>query len=62
MNPAEIAGRIENIKSTLEKAFDEGKIDFDHIGRELDAIKNDLIGVKPERNEPATLVSPEDYR
>lgn len=66
MNQTEIAARIEAIKTTLDRAFDEGKIDFDAIGNELEAIKTAVEELKvasaphPVREETAVQV--EEYR
>ncbi|OGC94193.1 MAG: hypothetical protein A2W25_04935 [candidate division Zixibacteria bacterium RBG_16_53_22] len=62
MNQSELIGRIEAIKAALDRAFDDGKIDFDRIIDELDAVKAALSGADGGRDEAHVAVSPEEYR
>ena len=62
MNQSELIGRIEAIKAALDRAFDDGRIDFDKIGDELDAIKAALAGAGEGKNEPAADVRADEYR
>lgn len=66
MNQTEIVARIDAIKSTLDRAFDEGKIDFDAIGNELEAIKlavlNQKVIVAPHSAREEVAVQVEEYR
>jgi hypothetical protein len=62
LNQSELIGRIEAIKAALDRAFEDGKIDFDRIIDELDAIKAALSGAAGGRGETAAAVSVEDYR
>ena len=61
MNQGELIGRIESIKAALDKAFDDGKIDFDRIADELDAIKAALANAG-DKIDQAVALSAGDYK
>ena len=50
----ELIGKIENIKKSIDDAFEKGTIDFDQISAELEYISSELW----KRGENLITVSP----